>query len=101
MSKEKSRKINIEIDEKTSEGIYSNLEIINHSASEFVMDFISIMPGSSKNKVKSRIIITPQHAKKLRKALNDNIDRFEQNFGSIKDYENPKFQLNFGPTAKA
>ncbi len=101
MSKEKNRKINIEIDEKTSEGIYSNLAIINHSASEFVMDFISIMPGSTKNKVKSRIIITPQHAKKLRKALNDNIDRFEQNFGSIKDYENPKFQLNFGPTAKA
>ena len=101
MSKEKSRKINIEIDEKTSEGIYSNLAIINHSASEFVMDFISIMPGSAKNKVKSRIIITPQHAKKLRKALNDNIDRFEQNFGSIKDHENPKFQLNFGPTAKA
>ena len=101
MSKEKNRKINIEIDEKTSEGIYSNLAIINHSASEFVMDFISIMPGSTKNKVKSRIISTPQHAKKLRKALNDNIDRFEQNFGSIKDYENPKFQLNFGPTAKA
>ena len=101
MSKEKSRKINIEIDEKISEGIYSNLAIINHSASEFVMDFISIMPGSTKNKVKSRIIITPQNAKKLRKALNDNIDRFEQNFGSIKDYENPKFQLNFGPTAKA
>ena len=101
MSKEKNRKINIEIDEKTSEGIYSNLAIINHSASEFVMDFISIMPGSTKNKVKSRIIITPQHAKKLRKALNDNIDRFEQNFGSIKDYENPKFQLSFGPTAKA
>ena len=101
MSKEKSRKINIEIDEKTSEGIYSNLAIINHSASEFVMDFISIMPGSAKNKVKSRIIITPKHAKKLRKALNDNIDRFEQNFGTIKDYENPKFQLNFGPAAKA
>ena len=101
MSKEKSRKINIEIDEKTSEGIYSNLAIINHSASEFVMDFISIMPGSSKNKVKSRIIITPQHAKKLRKALNDNIERFEQNYGSIKDYDNPKFHLNFGPTAKA
>ena len=101
MSKEKSRKINIEIDEKSSDGIYSNLAIINHSASEFVMDFISIMPGSTKNKVKSRIIITPQHAKKLRKALNDNIDKFEQNFGSIKNYENPKFQLNFGPEAKA
>lgn len=101
MSKQKTRKINIEIDEKTSEGIYSNLAIINHSASEFVMDFILIMPGSAKNKVKSRIIITPKHAKKLRKALNDNIERFEQNFGSIKDYENPKFQLNFGPAAQA
>ena len=101
MSKQKRTKINIEIDEKISEGIYSNLAIINHSASEFVMDFISIMPGSGKNKVKSRIIITPQHAKKLRKALNDNIDTFEQKFGSIKDYENPKFNLNFGPVAKA
>ena len=70
-----TKKINIEIDEKISEGIHSNLAIINHSASEFVMDFISIMPGSTKNKVKSRIIITPQHAKKLRKALNDNIEK--------------------------
>ena len=68
MSSEKKKskqKINIEIDEKVSEGIYSNLAIINHSVSEFVIDFISIMPGTPKNKVKSRIIITPQHAKKL------------------------------------
>ena len=63
------QKINIEIDEKVSEGIYSNLAIINHSVSEFVIDFISIMPGTPKNKVKSRIIITPQHAKKLSNAL--------------------------------
>ena len=69
--------------------------------SEFVIDFISVMPGSPKNKVKSRIIITPQHAKKLSKALNDNIKRFEDNFGSIKNYDNPKFQLNFGPTGEA
>tara|TARA_B100000959_G_C14566708_1_gene454042 strand:+ start:168 stop:485 length:318 start_codon:yes stop_codon:yes gene_type:complete len=95
-------KINIEIDEKVSEGIYSNLAIINHSVSEFVVDFISIMPGAQKNKVKSRIIITPQHAKKFSKALTDNIKRFEENYGSIKDYENnPNIQLNFGPTAKA
>ena len=99
--KNSKQKINIEIDEKVSEGIYSNLAIINHSVSEFVIDFISIMPGTPKNKVKSRIIITPQHAKKLAKALNDNISRFEDNFGSIKDYDNPKFQLNFGPTGKA
>ncbi|HIL86423.1 MAG TPA: DUF3467 domain-containing protein [Candidatus Marinimicrobia bacterium] len=104
MSSEKKNskgKINIEIDEKVSEGIYSNLAIINHSVSEFVIDFISIMPGTPKNKVKSRIIITPQHAKKLSKALNDNIKRFEDNFGSIKAYENPNIQLNFGPTGKA
>ena len=86
---------------KGAEGVYSNLAIINHSVSEFVIDFISVMPGSPKNKVKSRIIITPQHAKKLAKALNDNINRFEENFGSIKDYDNPKFQLNFGPTGEA
>ena len=99
--KNSKQKINIEIDEKVSEGIYSNLAIINHSVSEFVIDFISIMPGTAKNKVKSRIIITPQHAKKLSKALNDNIDRFEENFGSIKDYENHNVQLNFGPAGKA
>ena len=72
--------INIELDASVAEGTYSNLAIINHSVSEFVIDFISIMPGSPKNKVKSRIIITPQHAKKLAKALNDNINRFEKNF---------------------
>ena len=99
-NKQKSN-INIEIDEKIAEGTYSNLAIINHSVSEFVLDFICIMPGTPKNKVKSRIIITPQHAKKLAKALNDNINRFEKNFGSIKDYDDPKFQLNFGPTGKA
>ena len=100
-NKDSKGKINIELDEKVAEGTYSNLAIINHSVSEFVIDFVSIMPGSPKNKVKSRIIITPQHAKKLAKALNDNITRFEDNFGSIKDYDNPKFQLNFGPTGKA
>ena len=103
MDKKKNNKskINIELDEKIAEGTYSNLAIINHSVSEFVIDFISIMPGSPKNKVKSRIIITPQHAKKLSKALNDNIKRFETNFGSIKDYDNPKFQMSFDPTGKA
>ena len=99
--KKQKGKINIEIDEKVSECIYSNLAIINHSVSEFVIDFISIMPGTPKSKVKSRIIITPQHAKKLSKALNGNIKKFEENYGSIKDYENPNIHLNFGPTAKA
>ena len=64
-------KINIELDEKVAEGTYSNLAIINHSVSEFVIDFVSVMPGSPKNKVKSRIILSPQHAKRLKTALED------------------------------
>ena len=76
------KQINIELDEKMAEGIYSNLAIINHSVSEFVVDFISMMPGAPKAKVKSRIILTPQHAKKFLKALNDNVQRFEKANGA-------------------
>ena len=81
--------INIELDEKTAEGIYSNLAIINHSPSEFVLDFVTIMPGVPKSKVKSRIILTPQHAKRLLKAIAENISRFESAHGEIKDSEQP------------
>jgi hypothetical protein len=94
-------KINIELDDKTAEGIYSNLAIINHSVSEFVVDFVSVMPGQPKAKVKSRIILTPQHAKRLVKALADNVHRFEKSHGEIKDYEQPAIPLNFGPTGEA
>jgi hypothetical protein len=94
-------KINIELDDKTAEGIYSNLAIINHSVSEFVVDFVSVMPGQPKAKVKSRIILTPQHAKRLAKALADNVHRFEKSHGEIKDYEQPAIPLNFGPTGEA
>ncbi|MCF1191364.1 DUF3467 domain-containing protein [Mangrovimonas sp. AS39] len=97
----KPGQINIELDEKVAEGTYSNLAIINHSVSEFVVDFISIMPGTPKSKVKSRIILTPQHAKRLLKALADNVQRFENNHGEIKDYEQPPIPLNFGPTGEA
>ena len=93
--------INIELDAAIAEGIYSNLAIINHSVSEFVVDFVNIMPGVPKNKVKSRIILTPQHAKRLTKALGDNVKRFEQAHGEIKDYEQPPMPLNFGPTGQA
>ncbi len=84
-----------------AEGVYSNLAIINHSASEFVIDFISMMPGAPKAKVKSRIVLTPQHAKKFLKALTDNVSRFENAHGAIKDYEQPPIPLNFGPTGEA
>ena len=93
--------INIELDEKIADGTYSNLAIINHSVSEFVVDFINIMPGVPKSKVKSRIILTPQHAKRLLKALSDNVHRFEKAHGEIKDYEQPPIPLNFGPTGEA
>ena len=105
MAEEKDNKkqgqINIELDEKIAEGTYSNLAIINHSVSEFVVDFVNIMPGVPKNKVKSRIILTPQHAKRLLKALGDNVNRFEKAHGEIKDYEQPPIPLNFGPTGQA
>ena len=80
----KQGQINIELDEKIAEGTYSNLAIINHSVSEFVVDFINIMPGTPKSKVKSRIILTPQHAKRLLKALSDNVSKFESKHGEIK-----------------
>lgn len=100
-NKQQQGQINIELDEKVAEGTYSNLAIINHSVSEFVVDFVNIMPGVPKNKVKSRIILTPQHAKRLLKALGDNISRFESAHGEIKDYEQPPIPLNFGPTGQA
>lgn len=98
---QKKGQINIELDEKVAQGIYSNLAIINHSVSEFVLDFITIMPGVPKSKVKSRIILTPQHAKRLAKALKDNVARFENAHGEIKDYEKTPMPLNFGPTGQA
>ena len=93
--------LNIELDESIADGTYSNLAIINHSVSEFVVDFVNIMPGQPKSKVKSRIILTPQHAKRFLKALHDNVSRFEKAHGEIKDYEQPPIPLNFGPTGQA
>ena len=96
------QQINIELSEEIAEGIYSNLAIITHSPSEFVIDFIKMMPGVPKAKVKSRIVLTPQHAKRLMKALKDNIGKFESVHGPIKDTEMPVIPMNFGgPTAQA
>jgi len=82
-----------------AEGIYSNLAIISHSSSEFVLDFIRIMPGLPKAPVKSRIILTPEHAKRLLYALQENIAKYEQQNGKIKIDENsliPPFPMGFG-----
>ena len=94
--------INIELGEDVAEGIYSNLAIITHSHTEFVIDFVRLMPGVPKAKVKSRIVLTPQHAKRLMKALKENISKYESVHGPIKDIEQPGLPMNLGgPTAQA
>ena len=96
---QQQNQINIELSEEIAEGIYSNLAMIAHSNSEFVIDFIRLMPGVPKAKVKSRIVITPEHAKRLLFALKDNIEKYEVSFGLIKRTdESPKFPMNFGGT---
>ncbi len=101
--KKHGNEINVELPEDIADGIYSNLAIITHSHSEFIIDFIKIMPGVNRAKVKSRIILTPQHAKRLLRALQDNIQKFENQFGQIRTddgYEG--IPLNFGgPTPQA
>jgi hypothetical protein len=91
--------LNIELSEEMAEGVYSNLAMIAHSNSEFVMDFIRMMPGVPKAKVKARIVMTPEHAVRFLNALKENIDRFEDTFGEIKESPDmPKMPFNFGGT---
>ena len=102
---EQNKQVNIELPEEVSQGVYSNLAIITHSQSEFFIDFAGIGPGIPKAKVKSRIIMTPDHAKSLMMALQENVARYESTFGKIRQVEpgNKNFPMNgFGtPTAKA
>lgn len=109
MAEEKKKpqnQLNIELPEDIAEGIYSNLAIIAHSNSEFVVDFVRIVPNAPKAKVKSRVILTPQHAKRLLAALADNVRKFEKQFGPIGETtggnEGPQFPpMSFTPTAQA
>lgn len=94
--------LNIELSEDIADGIYSNLAIITHSNSEFVIDFVKVMPGVPKARVKSRILLTPQHVKRLMAALADNISKFEEVHGVIKQTEEMGIPMHFGgPTAQA
>ncbi len=96
------KQINIEVKEDVASGIYCNLVIINHSPTEFVFDFVTMMPGFAKAKVSSRIILAPQHAKKFMQALNKNIATFENQNGTIKAVDVKKIPLDFGgPKAQA
>jgi len=96
------QQLNIELSEEMADGTYANLAIITHSFAEFVIDFVNVMPNVPKAKVKSRIVMTPQHAKRVMKALIDNVKRFEAQYGNIKDQEATTMPFNFGtPTAQA
>ena len=90
------KQMNIELSEETSLGVYSNLAVITHSPSGVVCDFIQVMPGMPKGKVRSRVIMNPQNAKRFLKALQDNMKKYEDNFGTI-DEPNPDIPpMNFG-----
>jgi len=86
--------IDVELSEEIAEGVYANLAMIAHSNSEFILDFIRLMPGVPKAKVKARIILTPEHAKRLLEALRENISRFEEAYGDI---NNPTDTFKFPP----
>lgn len=77
------RQIPVELDEKASEGIYSNFVLVTHTASEFVIDFARMLPGLKKAKVFSRIVMTPQTTKSLHMLLGRTIEKFESSFGKI------------------
>lgn len=98
---QKKGQINIELPEDKAEGIYANLAVITHSPSEFVLDFIRMMPGMPKARVQSRMILTPQHAKRLMRALGENVKKFEAQHGPIKDIKGPEagIPMNFGGPA--
>ena len=101
-NKKPQNQVNIELPEEVAEGLYSNLAIISHSQSEFVVDFIRMVPNVPKAKVKSRIILTPQHGNRLLKALNENVKKYEAQHGKVDDKEPTQFPpMNFTPTAQA
>lgn len=101
-NQQQEQQLNIELTEEIADGAYANLAIITHSFAEFVIDFVNVMPNMPKAKVKSRVVMTPQHAKRLMRALVDNVKRFEAQHGQIKDGEATNMPFTFGgPTAQA
>lgn len=84
MENQNNKQIEIELKEDIAQGTYANLAIITHSSSEFVTDFVRIMPGVPKAQVQSRIIMTPENAKRLMQALQENIEKYESQFGRIR-----------------
>ena len=95
--KPQNNRLEIELDAEIAQGNYSNLAVITHSTSEFIVDFAEMLPGMPKAKVKSRIILTPEHAKRLLMSLQDNVARYETNVGRI---EIPQQQMAVGFSQK-
>jgi len=98
---QQNQQINVELGEKEAEGIYSNLALISHSPAEFVLDFTRMLPGVPKTKVYARIIMTPQHAKSFMNALQENVGKYEKQFGEVKIHGNQPGgqQMGFTPPA--
>ena len=98
-NKPAQNQLSIDLPEDIAEGVYSNLAIITHSSSEFVVDFVRIVPNAPKAKVKSRVILTPEHAKRLLAALADNVQKYERQFGTISQHSGSNNGPNFPPTS--
>ncbi|MDD4746493.1 MAG: DUF3467 domain-containing protein [Salinivirgaceae bacterium] len=100
-NKDQQGKLNIQLSDEIAQGTYSNLAVISHSPAEFVVDFVRVMPGIPKAPVKARIILTPEHAKRLLMALQDNIKKYETINGSIKipDGNPQNYPTNFGSSS--
>ena len=81
-NREMNNQLQIELKEDVAQGTYANLAVITHSSSEFIVDFVRVMPGMPKASVKSRIVLAPEHAKRLLRALEENIGKYERTFGS-------------------
>ncbi len=94
------RELSIELDQEMADGVYANLVVINHSSSEFVLDFVNVMPGMPKAHVRSRVVLAPEHAKRLLAALADNIEKYENANGNISDNNSYTISL-FGVTGEA
>lgn len=94
---EKNQPITLEISPEHSEGIYSNLVVVGHSASEFILDFTRMLPGVQKAKVLARIIMTPQNAFLLKNALDENIKKYEERFSKIKIFGKEPKEIGFKP----
>jgi hypothetical protein len=102
---DKKEQMDVELSHEVAQGTYSNLAIISHSNSEFIIDFVRLMPGIPKASVKSRIILTPEHAKRLMIALQENIAKFEQHNGRIvirdREIDSPVFPDDIAPKGQA